>query len=46
MEKQTYPTSKRIQITQGEHYKSGNTGVLDLGHSLLDITQETSVGSE
>ena len=36
----------RYRLLKEEHYKSGNAGVQDLGHSSLDITQETSVMSE
>ena len=33
-------------VLKKEHHKSGNTGVLDLEHSSMNITQETSVVSE
>ena len=40
-----FPLQNRCRLLKEEHYKSGNTGVLDLRHSSLDITQETSVVS-
>ena len=36
----------RYRLFNEEHYMSGNIGVLDLGHSSVDITQETSIVSE
>ena len=40
------PLQNRYRLLEEEYYKSGNTGVLNLGHSSLDITQEISVVSE
>ena len=40
------PLQNGYRLLEEEIDKSGNTGVLDLGHRSLDITQETSVVSE